>query len=124
MGKPKTDDDYGLIFNLNELSFICLVMELGHHDMNKFLSDILNEDDIITILYNQIKALNFLHSANIIHRDIKPANILIDKYSRVMICDFGLARTLPKLAPHEKNFKQLRKNEYNDTLEYENGLDR
>jgi len=52
-------------------------MKLGNRDMNQFLSDIINEDDIITILYNQIKALNFLHSANLIHRDIKPANFLI-----------------------------------------------
>ena len=38
--------------------------------------------------------LKFLHKANIVHRDIKPANILIDDSCRVVICDFGLARTL------------------------------
>lgn len=40
--------------------------------------------------------MNFLHSANIIHRDLKPSNILINSDCRIKICDFGLARSMPK----------------------------
>ena len=40
--------------------------------------------------------INYLHSANIIHRDLKPSNILIDSDCRIKICDFGLARSMPK----------------------------
>ena len=29
-----------------------------------------------------------------IHRDIKPANILVDENCNLILCDFGLARTL------------------------------
>ena len=50
---------------------------------------------MLTILYNLLCSLKFLHSANVIHRDIKPGNILIDNYCSIKICDFGLARTLP-----------------------------
>jgi len=39
---------------------------------------VLKEDHVIAILYNQLCALNFIHSADIIHRDLKPANFLID----------------------------------------------
>ena len=71
---------------------------------------IFHEDHIITILYNQICALNYIHSANIIHRDLKPSNFLIDNSCNIKICDFGFARVLPKLTEDEKNLKQERKN--------------
>lgn len=48
------------------------------------------------ILYNMLCSMKFLHSANIMHRDLKPANILVDNNCQVMVCDFGLARTLPE----------------------------
>jgi len=53
-----------------------------------------NEDHVLTILYNTLCAINFLHSANIMHRDIKPANILVDVDCQVKLCDFGLAHDL------------------------------
>ena len=58
----------------------------------------LTEEHVITIFYNQLCALNYIHSANIIHRDLKPSNFLIDSNCYVKICDFGLARVLPKLS--------------------------
>ena len=56
----------------------------------------LSEDYIILLIYNLIRAMKFLHSANVMHRDIKPANILVDSFCNVKICDFGLARSLPE----------------------------
>jgi serine/threonine protein kinase len=38
-----------------------------------------------------ISAMAYLHSKNFCHRDIKPANILIDKYDRPKLADFGFA---------------------------------
>ena len=54
-------------------------------------------------------AVNFLHSTNIIHRDLKPANILIDSNCNIKICDFGLARTLPKQPQQKKELDHFRK---------------
>ena len=113
------------MINLDELKFICLVMELGEMDLNSLLQEsILGDDDITVILYNLLKALNFIHSSNVIHRDIKPSNILIDSDSRVMICDFGLARTMPKLSKQEKQFRSIRKKAYQVVLQKDNNESR
>ncbi|OHS99754.1 CAMK family protein kinase [Tritrichomonas foetus] len=37
-------------------------------------------------------AVSFIHSRRVAHLDIKPSNILIDRYSRPRLADFGLAR--------------------------------
>ncbi|KAH0785817.1 CAMK family protein kinase [Histomonas meleagridis] len=46
--------------------------------------------------YQILNALLHCHEQNIAHRDIKPANILIDKYNRPKLADFGLSRRLEK----------------------------
>lgn len=38
-------------------------------------------------------ALAHLHSKNIFHRDIKPANIMVDRTGRVLVLDFGIAKS-------------------------------
>jgi serine/threonine protein kinase len=39
-----------------------------------------------------LRALKYMHSANVMHRDLKPANILVNSNCDLKICDFGLAR--------------------------------
>jgi mitogen-activated protein kinase 15 len=46
------------------------------------------------IIYQVLKALHFMHSADMLHRDIKPSNILLNSDCQVRICDFGLARSI------------------------------
>ena len=54
------------------------------------------EGHVLAIIYNILIAVSFFHSMNIVHRDLKPANILISEACGIKICDFGLARTVPK----------------------------
>ena len=54
----------------------------------------LSDDHYKFILYQILRGLYFLHSADIFHRDIKPSNILINEDCIIKICDFGLSRNL------------------------------
>mmetsp|Transcript_88865 Transcript_88865/g.240953 ORF Transcript_88865/g.240953 Transcript_88865/m.240953 type:complete len:434 (+) Transcript_88865:46-1347(+) len=47
------------------------------------------------IVYQVLRALKYVHSAEVMHRDVKPANLLINADCRVALCDFGWARLSP-----------------------------
>lgn len=76
---------------------IMLVMDYVDSDLTQIMKNAgeldLQEGHVVTIMYNILCSVNFLHSCNIMHRDLKPANILIDSKCVPVICDFGLART-------------------------------
>ena len=77
--------------------------------MDNVTEEDFNEDLIITIMYNILSAVNFLHSTNLVHRDIKPANILMDNNCQVKICDFGLTRAIPKRDQVAEEIRSLHK---------------
>ena len=49
--------------------------------------------DAVDIMEQVASGLAAAHREGIIHRDLKPANIMRDKNGRVVVMDFGLART-------------------------------
>ena len=51
-------------------------------------------DEAVDILRQVCMALEAAHSAGIIHRDLKPQNIMRDKTGRILVMDFGLARSV------------------------------
>lgn len=44
-------------------------------------------------LYQILRGLKYVHSANVLHRDLKPSNLLLNANCDLKIGDFGLART-------------------------------
>ena len=49
--------------------------------------------EAVSIMQQICRALDACHSEGILHRDLKPANVMRNKTGRVLVMDFGLARS-------------------------------
>jgi len=50
------------------------------------------------VIYQLLKSLYFMHTAELIHRDVKPSNMLLNSDCHVKVCDFGLCRSVSEMA--------------------------
>jgi len=50
--------------------------------------------DAVEIIQQVCRALEAAHGVGVIHRDLKPQNVMRDKSGRILVMDFGMARTL------------------------------
>jgi len=75
---------------------IYIVSELMETDLHRVIysKQKLTQDHIQYFIYQTMRALKYIHSANVIHRDIKPSNLLLNANCDLKVCDFGLARGL------------------------------
>ncbi|KAL8141264.1 hypothetical protein V2J09_007285 [Rumex salicifolius] len=73
---------------------IYVVFELMESDLHQVIkaNDDLTREHHQFFLYQMLRALKYMHTANVYHRDLKPKNILANANCKVKICDFGLAR--------------------------------
>ncbi|KVH94584.1 Mitogen-activated protein (MAP) kinase, conserved site-containing protein [Cynara cardunculus var. scolymus] len=74
---------------------VYIVYELMDTDLHQIIrsSQLLTDDHCQYFLYQLLRGLKYIHSANVLHRDLKPSNLLLDANCDLKICDFGLART-------------------------------
>lgn len=78
--------------NNKDIYLVFEYMEIDLHHVNR--SNILQDIHKVYIIYQIVKSLKYLHSAEIVHRDLKPANIMLDAECNVKVIDFGLARSI------------------------------
>ncbi|XP_020088837.1 mitogen-activated protein kinase 10-like isoform X1 [Ananas comosus] len=73
---------------------IYVVFELMESDLHQVIkaNDDLTREHYQFFLYQMLRALKYIHTANVYHRDLKPKNILANANCKLKICDFGLAR--------------------------------
>lgn len=76
-----------------EIYLVCALMDT---DLQRIIQSPqpLSDDHCQYFIYQILRGLKFLHSANIMHRDLKPSNILCNGDCLLKIADFGLARVV------------------------------
>lgn len=73
---------------------IYIVTNLMESDLERIIRSrqVLTNQHLQYFLYQILRGLKYVHSANILHRDLKPSNILVNANCDLALCDFGLAR--------------------------------
>lgn len=83
---------------------VYLIQELMETDMHRVIrTQDLSDDHCQYFIYQTLRALKALHSADVIHRDLKPSNLLLNANCDLKVCDFGLARSV-RTAEQETGF--------------------
>ncbi|KAM9137525.1 mitogen-activated protein kinase 4 isoform 1-T1 [Pangshura tecta] len=97
---PKGADLQGEFFKFNT---VYIVQEYMETDLARLLEQgTLTEEHAKLFMYQLLRGLKYIHSANILHRDLKPANIFISTEDLVLkIGDFGLARIVDQHYSHK-----------------------
>lgn len=78
--------------NFNDVYIVYELMDTDLHQIIRS-NQPLTEDHCQYFLYQLLRGLKYIHSANVLHRDLKPSNLLLNANCDLKICDFGLART-------------------------------
>ncbi|XP_014809149.1 PREDICTED: mitogen-activated protein kinase 14 isoform X3 [Calidris pugnax] len=79
--------------SLEEFNDVYLVTHLMGADLNNIVKcQKLTDDHVQFLIYQILRGLKYIHSADIIHRDLKPSNLAVNEDCELKILDFGLAR--------------------------------
>ncbi|XP_041830492.1 mitogen-activated protein kinase 7 [Melanotaenia boesemani] len=75
---------------------VYVVLDLMESDLHQIIhsAQTLTPEHTRYFLYQLLRGLKYVHSANVIHRDLKPSNLLVNENCELKIGDFGMARGL------------------------------
>ncbi|KAF7343073.1 Mitogen-activated protein kinase [Mycena venus] len=80
--------------SINEFNEVYLVLELMETDLHRVIrTQELSDDHCQYFIYQTLRALKAVHSADVLHRDLNPSNLLVNANCDLKLCDFGLARS-------------------------------
>lgn len=103
-GRRLTED----VVSLTEVNSVYIVQEYMETDLCQLLErGLLSEDHARLFMYQLLRGLKYIHSANVLHRDLKPANLFVNTEDLVLkIGDFGLARIMDPHYSHKVGLSQ------------------
>ena len=81
--------------SVKDYNDVYVMYELMDTDLHQIIrsNQPLSDDHCQYFIYQLLRGLKYVHSANVLHRDLKPSNLLLNANCDLKICDFGLART-------------------------------
>eukprot|EP00033_Pygsuia_biforma_P004856 GCRY01005324.1.p1 GENE.GCRY01005324.1~~GCRY01005324.1.p1 ORF type:complete len:476 (+),score=109.77 GCRY01005324.1:128-1429(+) len=80
--------------SFEEFHDVYLVTDLMETDLHQIIksNQPLTDDHVQFFVYQILRGLKYIHSADVLHRDLKPSNLLVNSNCDLKICDFGLSR--------------------------------
>uniref|UniRef100_A0AAY5JZA8 Mitogen-activated protein kinase n=1 Tax=Esox lucius TaxID=8010 RepID=A0AAY5JZA8_ESOLU len=85
---------------------VYVVLDLMESDLHQIIHSRqpLTPEHTRYFLYQLLRGLKYVHSANVIHRDLKPSNLLVNENCELKIGDFGMARGLSSHPEESQSF--------------------
>ncbi|KAG9349986.1 hypothetical protein JZ751_026339 [Albula glossodonta] len=85
---------------------VYVVLDLMESDLHQIIHSRqpLTSEHTRYFLYQLLRGLKYIHSANVIHRDLKPSNLLVNENCELKVGDFGMARGLSSHPEESRSF--------------------
>lgn len=83
--------DFGL---QNDLSYVAMRLLSSTLTDKLYATKPMSISDVLMMLEQVAKALDYAHSKGIVHRDVKPSNIMFDDTGIAYLVDFGIAKAM------------------------------
>ena len=89
--KGQTLDEDSALGDAHSVYIVQELMDTNLHELMQH--EQLRQEHVQLFLYQLLRGLKYIHSANVLHRDLKPTNLLVNCEDLLLkIGDFGLAR--------------------------------